>query len=193
MASPNSHRLEPDSSSDLYNTPVEALDALYKHVPEAFNSDNAYLEPCNGLGKISDYLKSKGLDVVTNELYDYGIKTDYQEDFLNPSVYAEDDWFSAFDTIISNPPYNKAVDFVLKGFEVADEQYLLLRSTFLEGKARYKKLMSLGKLEKVYMFTYRISCSKGVNEEPSPNSVCYSWFKFNKNYNGLPTLEWLVK
>ncbi len=83
MASANTKRSVAKAGSDLYNTPEGALDALFTKVWLP-TKRHLYFEPCNGLGKISDYLENKGMTVVRNELNDYGVETDFREDFLNP-------------------------------------------------------------------------------------------------------------
>lgn len=202
MAAPCTKRDENKDSADLYSTPTVALDAIKPYLIKDINPRKTCvaLEPCNGLGQISKWLKDLSnpdcpddqmfdLEVETNELHDYGVSTDYNVDFLEDYEEILDD----YDLIVTNPPYTKAVEFVLKGFEHAPIQWHFLRMSFLEGQKRYQELFSLGKLSDVYIFTYRVSCPKGVDMEPSPNSVCYAWFRFDKNYFGQPRLHWLTK
>lgn len=196
MATANTKRDEKKNSADLYSTPKEALDAikelLIRDVHTQYKDEVYILEPCAGVGAISDWLIDNmvnfNVSLHDNELHNYGYKAVYREDFL-----ADVNVIGEYDIIVTNPPYNKAVDFVLKGFEHAPVQWHFLRLSFLEGQERYEKLMSLGKLTDVYIFTYRVSCTKGVDREPSANSVCYAWYRFDRNYNGLPTLHWLTK
>lgn len=190
MASPNTKRDEKKSSNDLYTTPVEALDAIWPYLKQDTIVGYNLLEPCSGMHDITNYIEDKyDVKVYTNELYPVdNHQYDFHEDFLGDSAIG-----TSFDIIVTNPPYNKAVDFILKGFEHAPVQWHFLRLSFLEGQERYEKLMSLGKLTDVYIFTYRVSCPKGVDREPSANSVCYAWYRFDRNYNGLPTLHWLTK
>jgi hypothetical protein len=201
MASPNTNRKEGKDSADLYSTPVVALEAIKDYLLEDFDkgvlslkNTIKILEPCAGINSVSDWLMhtfvegdDHGIEVETNELYDYG-QHDYNVDFLNNDIIPD-----GYDFIISNPPYTKAVEFILQGFEHAPVQWHLLRLSFLEGQKRFKDLFNLGKLSDVYIFTYRVSCPKGVNMEPSPNSVCYAWYRFDKNYSGQPKLHWLTK
>ena len=126
MASPNTKRDKSKDYSDLYSTPEIALDKLFEVVD--FNKDKKYFEPCAGIGIVSEYIRNRGLFVVTNELFKHGYTTEYNEDFLNTDIEFN------YDTIISNPPYKLANEFVNKGFECAKEQYLLLRLQFLESK-----------------------------------------------------------
>lgn len=187
MATANTKRNESKDYSDLYNTPVPALDALCEKVD--FDKTLMYFEPCNGIGAISSYFKEKlGIDMITNELNDYA-EADYKEDFLNPCNLAKECW--DFDCIVSNPPYKKAKEFVIEGFKYATRQYQLLRINFLEGQVRKKELFDLKQLRRVFIFSYRISCSKGTTEEKQPNAVAYAWFEFDRDYEGNPEIEWL--
>lgn len=183
MATPNTKRDKGKDYSDLYSTPVEALDKLFGIVQ--FDNSKKYFEPCAGIGIVSEYLRNKGLYVVTNELFDHGYKTGHNEDFLNT------DFDFKYDTIISNPPYKLANEFVNKGFECAKEQYLLLRLQFLESKKRHEQLFSKGHLKNVFVFVSRISCTEGVEQKPTANSVTYCWCHFDRDYVGQPTLHWI--
>ena len=189
MATPNTKRDASKTYCDLYNTPREALDALFK-CPDAYiELHKTFFEPCNGIGAISGYMQENfSIKMITNELEDHA-PANYNEDFLNPCEFSSSSW--DFDYIISNPPYKMAQQFVQQGFKYAREQYLLLRLNFLEGKKRKAELFDLKHLRTVYIFSYRISCSKGVDEEPQANSVSYAWYHFDRDYVGNPEIIWL--
>lgn len=69
MASTNTKRDKSKDYSDLYSTPEVALDKLFEVVN--FSKDKKYFEPCAGIGIVSEYLRKKGLHVVTNELFEH--------------------------------------------------------------------------------------------------------------------------
>jgi hypothetical protein len=196
MTTANTKRNENKSSNDLYTTPKEALAAIWPHVVKDMKgiymatNDVKILEPCAGLLDIVSFIEDEiDFKVYTNDLHPVkGYWYDYHENFLGDNAIED-----TFDIIITNPPYNKAVEFVLKGFEHAPIQWHFLRLSFLEGQDRHNRLMRLGKLTDVYVFTYRVSCPKGVEREPSANSVCYAWYRFDRHYNGVPKLHWLTK
>jgi hypothetical protein len=202
MASPNSKRDEKQSSNDLYITPKEALDAIWKEIESDITGPfSKILEPCMGLGDIAKYVSDNTdnfTQITTNELYPCEdeskllVNINYSCDFLDDNTELAEGK-SCFDMVIVNPPYNKATEFVLKGFEYAPIQWHFLRLNFLEGQKRYEQLLSLGKLTDVYIFTYRVSCDKGYDREETANSVCYAWFRFDNNYSGSPRLHWLTK
>ena len=189
MATANTKRKVSKSYSDLYNTPDIAIDALWKIISHKVSPNVTFFEPCNGKGKISAKMKSYGIDMMTNELFSEHGYSHFNEDYLNPNKDVAKKW--NYDIIISNPPFKVAAEFVLEGFKYSKEQYHLLRINFLEGKDRYKSLLSKKHLKNVYIFTYRVSCTKGVTEEPQPNAVCYAWYRFDRDYVGQPQLHWI--
>lgn len=190
MASPCTKRDEKQSSNDLYTTPVEALDAIWPYMVKDLSIDDDILEPCAGMHDISDYLVKKGYCVHSNELYPVdGYSYDSTVDFLDENNYH----IGMYDVAIVNPPYNRATEFILKGFEHSSIQWHFLRLSFLEGQKRFDTLFNLGKLSDVYIFTYRVSCPKGADREKTANSVCYAWYRFDKYYCGQPKLHWLTK
>ena len=202
MATANTKRSENKDSADLYSTPKIALDAIKDLLIEDINNvkkdEVDILEPCAGIGAISEWLidamedynhdNPKTVLVHDNELHNYGYGTTHQEDFLGADIN-----LGEYDLIVTNPPYNRAMQFIFKGFEHAPVQWHLLRLSFLEGQERYKELFNMGFLSDVYIFSYRISCPKGVNMEDSPNSVSYAWYRFDVKYCGAPRLHWLHK
>ena len=179
----------------MFITPTEALWAIEPYLCKDLNKNIEVLDPCSGLGDITHWLKNNtSSKIVANELY-ICEDTDkllhipeYNEDFLDSQAS-----IPCADVIVANVPYNKAAEFILKGFEHAPIQWHFLRLSFLEGQDRFEKLFNLGKLSDVYIFTYRVSCPKGVNREKTSNSVCYAWYRFDKYYVGEPKLHWLTK
>jgi hypothetical protein len=185
MATGNTKRNASKSSNDLYNTPFEAIDALYKKV--YFDPILKYLEPCVGLGNISNYLDSRDISMFKNDLIDYGkVKLDLNQDFLAFEETVQ------YDYIITNPPYNLAKEFVLKGLKVAKQQWLLVRVSFLESQDR--SCFFKGKyMKRVIIFTSRIGCTQGLDEKPKASCVMYCWINFDRDYIGSPILEWFEK
>lgn len=205
MAASNTKRNEATSSNDLFITPKEALDAIWRQIKiDIACVDSPFtklLEPCMGLGDIAKYMHDNSdnfTSITTNELYPCEdeskllIKNTYSCDFLDDDSELSK-YKNCFDIIVTNAPYNKAMEFVLKGFEYAPIQWHFLRLSFLEGQKRYEELFKLKHLSDVYIFTYRVSCDKGYNREITANSVSYAWYRFDKNYSDNPRLHWLTK
>lgn len=184
MASSNTNRKVSLNYCDLYNTPTEALDILDKIT--YLDSNKRYFDPCAGKGVITEWIKHNvNSNVESNELFDHGYNTTYKENFLE----TKQEW--DYDVIIQNPPYKLAKEFVLKGFGVAREQWVFCRLDFLTSKNRLNELWSRDHLKEVHIFSYRVSCTKGVDEEKTENSVNYAWFYFDTLYSGDPVVKWI--
>ena len=85
-----------------------------------------------------------------------------------------------YDIIIGNPPYSKAIEFVKKSLELLEENgilILLLRTAFLESRARYE-FWQENPLSRLYTLSKRPSFTgKGTD------ATSYSWFMWDKQTN----------
>ena len=199
MASTNTKRTLDVEVNNLYNTPIEALEGFYKSFPEVFDSYNVYFDPCNGLGNISRYLKSQNAKVITSDLIDYadnGEISDYIQDFLEVEELPEE-----VECIIFNPPFKLTKEFVDHAVYLMNKsktcQSILMfnRASTLFSKERGKRFDSQDwPLYMAYLFSYRVSCTKGVYEEPTANSVDYAFFEFIKNppRDSEPKIGWIL-
>lgn len=182
-------------SNELYNTPDIALESFYDQYPEVFGWYNKYYDPCNGLGKISNFLKGIGKECVTSDIVDYGCQ-DFVQDFLTLEELPE-----GVDCLIMNPPFTLTEAFIDKFYELTSKGkkpiglLMFNRMTTIESNSRSKKLKDFTwVMENMWQFGFRVSCTKGVNEEPTANSVAYAWFEFsNSEYNYTPALHWITK
>ena len=158
--------------NDFYATPSNATEELLKR--ETF--DGSIWECACGDGAISKLLIEKGYEVYSSDLIDRG----YGEtgiDFLKSN--------KKFDNIITNPPFNLSTEFTLKAFDLANNKICMLNKlSFLEGINRGKKIFVQNKLKNIYVFSQRLKF--GGN-----GLMAFAWFIFDKNYNGLPTLDWI--
>lgn len=199
MASVNTKR-KPKSeieNNELYNTPDIALESFYDQYPAVFNGYNKYYDPCNGLGKISNFLKSIGKECITSDIVDYGCQ-DFVKDFIEL-----DDLPEGIDCVIFNPPFTLTEAFIDKFYELAakgNRNISLLmfnRMTTIESNSRGKKFKDFTwTMENMWQFSFRVSCTKGLKEETTANSVAYSWFELihsDLEYKYAPSLWWITK
>jgi hypothetical protein len=185
MASPNTSRNVSKDGSDLYNTPVEALEAAYE--AGIFDRFNVYYDPCDGLGAISDFLESKGKKVYRSDLFDYERGNCKQIDFLGLTELPDD-----VQCIVFNPPFKLTEEFMDKAFSLCPEVIMFNRATVLETKSRSKKHDDkTWKLKKFWSFGNRVSCTQGETKEPTANSVWYGFFEYSKICVGEPSIGWL--
>lgn len=175
-------RTAPKNGQDFYPTPAWATKALMERFEGMFLED--FWEPSCGQGHIAKVLTKYG-NVMCTDLYDYGYGTS-GVDFLNAEVPKN------VKTIITNPPYNLANEFVIKAIEhiksgKIEHAAFLLRLQFLESNKRYKEIFEQRCLQKIYVFSERLTFKQ------LSNAVCYAWFIWSRNsyfVGGSPYIEW---
>lgn len=182
----SNHSDEERAEHDYYATDPEAVQKLL----DIEEFDFYVLEPCCGDGHISKVLEVNDYDVESWDL----IQRSYEKqngvrDFLqwNPEVKNDRD-------IVTNPPYNKAMEFVTHALNISEDGVrvaMFLKLTFLEG-AKRKELFSLHPPKKIYVFRNRVDCWKnGIKPDKPSKAVCYAWFIWEKGFNGKPVVGWI--
>lgn len=178
-----SHGCDSRAELDLYTTPPDAVISLLEH--ESF-SKNVWECAC-GLGHISDVLASKGYNVYSTDIKNYGYAKQHDTfDFLNCDKSFNGD-------IVTNPPYKMALPFVKKALQFipnGNRVAMLLRIQFLEGQERHLFFVD-NPPAKIYVFSKRIQCSKHGKALMSNGAICFCWFIWVKGYKGDPIVKWL--
>lgn len=174
--------------TDFYATPAWATKAL---IEKEFNEDKPYstvLEPACGDGAISKVLSEEGFLVHSYDLYDHGYGVS-GVDFLE-AIWEH----TYFDTIITNPPYRLAEEFLKKSLELTKPTNgrvaLLLKLQFLEGQKR-KKILEDSPLKVVYIFSKRLTFTR--NNQPIGNSgmMAFAWYVWDWEEYDEPIIRWL--
>lgn len=169
---------------DWYPTPPEATEALLSC--EQFTG--LIWEPACGDGAISEHLKLHDYDVVSTDLNSYG----YPDAQTNIDFLMERQPLA--DTIITNPPYKLAGEFISHAIDLGVETHAwLLRLAFLEGKARYQTLYSKHPPAAVYVFSQRLTMIRGDHDESwyGSGKMAFCWMVWRKDWSGTPQLGWI--
>jgi hypothetical protein len=160
--------------NDFYATPYSLTRLLLDRV----KLNGSILEPACGDGAIVKVLKEREY-----ELTSYDIEVDF---------FTEN---RKFNTIITNPPFSIANDFIKKAREISNEFYFLLPLSYLHGKARHDTIFhnTSHPLERVFIFTRYPMLGEALREDGKHNTgmMVYAWYKFTKDYQGKPEIEWL--
>lgn len=178
-ASNHSERIRADD--DFYSTNPVAIDYLLEH--EDF--DKNIWECACGNGKLSERLKENGFNVKSTDLVYRGYGERESIDFLLQNQVFDGD-------IITNPPYNLALEFVEKALELSNRKVaMFLKIQFLETKKRYLNLFKENPPKKVLVFVKRMACYREDDTSFRSSAICFCWIIWDKEYDGVTMLDWI--
>lgn len=169
--------------ADFYPTPKYAVEGLLRH--EHFIG--SVWEPACGNGAISEVLEAKGFKVTSTDIIyrDYGLG---DIDFLQESTFHS--VHTVHDNIITNPPFNKANEFIVMAKRYADKKIaLFLKTTFLEGGERHRILIDKNfPFKCMYQFVKRVSF---YGNKGNSGMISFAWFVWDRAYKGEPVIRWI--
>lgn len=163
---------------DYYPTPGWATRALFRHSP--IEIGGIVWEPACGGGHMTTVLIEQGLHVVGTDIQHDGL------DFLTrPAI--ECDW------IITNPPFNQAMNFALTALKHAKVGVaFFVRYAFLESQARYYQLFKQFPPQAVCQFVERVALVEGRADKAAGSAVPYVWLIWDKTKPKEPcTFHWV--
>ncbi|NDB70320.1 MAG: methyltransferase [Methylocystaceae bacterium] len=110
-------------------------------------------------------------NVMESDIEDYGDGN--VVDFLNTEINRTN---ATVHWVITNPPFNKAQQFIEKAHKVAiDGVAMLVRTTFLEGVMRYQTLFLKNPPDVVAQFSERVPMVKGRCDAKASTATSYAW------------------
>ncbi len=199
IAGGGNHRAE----DDFYATDPEAVKMLLSSADFKDRYIRHFLEPCVGKGHIADTVANfqnitEDSQITGIDKIDRGWKGTIVSDFLDIKMPV-----SYYDTIITNPPYDQAEDFIRKSLTLLapnGKAAFFLKLHFLESECR-ADLFDYFPPERIYVFRKRMSTWRN-GEERNPEgkkwttTMCHAWFIWEKNEDGLltqsePVIRWL--
>jgi hypothetical protein len=164
---------------DFYATPRWAIEALLDR--EQF--EGPVWECASGDGAISKVLEERGYSVQSSDIRTDGVYGQGGINFL---------WERReVGSIITNPPFKLAQQFILHSLECAKKVAIFGRIQLLEGLERYREIYKKYPPSRVYIFSGRCSCLK-EGKKVEAGLMCFAWFIFERGYKGKPTLDWIV-
>ncbi len=173
-----SQRIEPADSLDFFPTPPWATRALCEYIIQP--SGNV-IEPACGEGHMASPLAEYFDNVYLSDIHDYGRGEIL--DYLNTPMSS--DW------MITNPPFNLALEFILKGLSESNIGVaVLLRTAFVESIGRYNKLFKDNPPTTVAPFSERVPMLKGRLDRKAGTAASYSWFIWERDKSGCE-IKWI--
>jgi hypothetical protein len=160
--------------SDFYETPY----SITKQLLEVENFEGNILEPACGEKAISNLL---------NNCIAYDLYKDGKDFLLDTTLY---------DNIITNPPFSKAYEFILKAKQIAKKKIAyLLPLSYLHGKKRYDFIWTDKSfpLARIYVFTRYPMLGEKLRKDGKYHTgmMVYAWYIWEKNYIGEPSIRWI--
>lgn len=178
------HRHSGKDELDFFPTPPWATRAFFNYI---FPHDDAGVvwEPACGKGHMAEVIKEyTDMAVIASDIHDYGygVVGDYLT-VENDNV----DW------IITNPPFNKGVDFALKAIKEAKKGVALLcRTQWIESKKRYFELFHEHRPSIFAPFVERVPMVKGRWDPNATTPMSYAWFVWdNRIITKSTRVEWI--
>lgn len=161
-----------------------------------------FLEPCVGQGHIAEVVKEyyPNSEIVGFDIVDRGYDVSNTEirDFLLTDAEEVVSKYGLFDTVITNPPYALAQEFVEKSLSLVRDKgtvTMFLKLQFLEGVKR-QQFFKANPPKFVYVFVSRQSPwmnGSPVDEKGKKwsSTMCFAWFVWEKGFQGEPIVRWL--
>lgn len=184
-----SGRKNPVDDLDYFPTPPWATRAFCRHVlPYVDKRDPATLnvwEPAAGEGHMAEVLKEYFGTVHASDVHDYGCgyaTGSFVGAGLALGDLAEYPGGARPDWVVSNPPFNLALLFVLRALEVVMPGgfvAMLLRSVWLESEERHR-FFELNPIALFAPFAERVAMTEGRWDPNASTATSYAWFVFQR-------------
>jgi hypothetical protein len=172
-----------ERGDDLYETPPVAVEALLK--VETLPSGMVW-EPACGRGAIVNVLRAKGHTVFATDLVEYGLDdSEGRVDFLMepaPGFY--------IGSIITNPPFKLAHEFVIHALTLCPRVIMLLRLAFYESERRSTILEQCG-LARIHAFSKRLPMMHraGWEGRKANSGMAFAWFVWDRQHTGPTQID----
>jgi hypothetical protein len=166
-------------------------EVLHAHQdPEAFAR---ILEPACGEGHMVHVLREFSQFVVASDVHDYGKGFDVGS-YVGQGLDVVPDLIGEFDWIITNPPFNLAVEFAERALrEARFGVALLLRSAWTEGSERYDRLFKDNPPSLIAQYCERVPMVAGRYDPAASTASSYAWFVWSADMRGSGTqFKWIA-
>lgn len=174
---------------DDFPTPPWATRALFELLTTVTDTlqlrKQTVLEPATGRGHMARVLQGYFKRVVEFDKYRYP-RTNYDlQDFLQYNPRHSADW------LITNPPFNQALEFILHAFAMTPNIAILARLQLLESIKRYNELFKDNPPQIVAPFVERVVLHKGKLSAKGSTATCYAWFVWLDNGEPDTQVRWI--
>lgn len=173
-------RREVVDSLDFFPTPPWATRAFIYDVllPRRMAREWMTLwEPAAGEGHMAHVLSETFERVYASDVHDYGAGFTIGS-FVGQGADVIDDLGA--DWIITNPPFNLALDFAERAMNLASTA-LLVRAVWAEGGDRYRRLFEKTPPSHIAQYCDRVAMTKGRWDPQASTATAYAWFIWHRS------------
>lgn len=170
-------RTEPHDSLDFFPTPPWGTRALCRYVLDDWDwHGKSVWEPACGQGHMARPLAEFFSPVYASDIHPYGFGA--VDDFLFPGQpQHQPDW------IITNPPFNLAIEFAERALAIAPSVALLTRLSWLATDERFKLFKRHPPVAHA-VFMGRLPMHKGKCERSASTATDYCWTVWRSGHSG---------
>lgn len=185
----SNHTDKEREQDDFYATDPRAVDLLLDYC--GLHMPTRIWEPSCGSGCLSARMEQRGHEVVSTDLVDRG----YGQGGVN--FFEQETMPDGCTAIVTNPPYKHATDYVLHALSLLPDDGLLclfLKTTFAEGKERYRRIYATQPPRFVLQCSERVLCAKNADFKRASkdgSAVSYAWWIWQRGYRGPTILDWI--
>ena len=183
-----SQRFEPLDGLDDFPTPRWATRALAEKVllPSELRTASCW-EPTCGRGYMAATLAEYFAAVRSSDIHPYGFGEVL--DFLGERSERQE---GEFDWIVTNPPFRLAEEFVRRALELASVgTAMLVRTNFIEGIGRYRRLFGETPPTIVAQFAERVPILRGRVDPAASTATGYCWLVWRRDSSHETRLAWI--
>jgi len=171
---------------DFYSTGDGAIERL----EEVYTLPKKVWECACGNGALSEQLEKNGHTVYSTELYKRGYGKQGVDFFKQKKMP------TGYDCIVTNPPFNQAVDFVLHSLDLVSKKKgvvaMFLKLAFLESQSRYDKLFYDNPPTYLFPFVTRINCYNNDNRKLGGSIMPFAWYVWDNSVKSdAPQIYWI--
>lgn len=169
-------------ADEWYVEPPWAVDAL---IAAERSFIGTVLDPCCGGGNIVRRLEAANVNTYGADIKPRWVRAAVDTYQGSLAGYAPD-------SVVSNPPYDQAREFIDCALShTRDRVCVLLRLAFLESIKRREWFKTVP-LARVWVSSKRMSMPPGGSDVPAKGgAIAYAWFVFEHGYSGAPIIGFL--
>jgi hypothetical protein len=170
--------------NDYYATPAPIVRLLLDH--EEFDRKSSILEPCVGKARVIEtVLRAEGFGRITcSDIAGNGTE---QRDFFDITDH--------HDVVLTNPPFNRHVDWVVHAKRIARHKIaLLMPLNYLTGADRHDRIWK----DEEFPLSRVLILNRGISflgdpfaERLEATQLYCAWYIWDRTHVGPPAIHWI--